>query len=70
MEIGYSVPTLLNCIIKQAQEIASEARWAEYYARCQPNAEQIADIENCVLNIEQALENIKENLQYLESEDM
>ena len=70
MEIGYSVPTLLNDIIKQAQEIASEARRVEYYSHCQQNAEQIADIENCVLNIEQALENIKENLQYLKDEEM
>ena len=70
MEIYYSVPTLLNGIIKQAQEIASEARWVEHYAHCQQNAEQIEDIKNCVLNIEQALESIKENLQYLESEEM
>jgi hypothetical protein len=70
MEIGYSVPTLLHGIIKQAQEIASESRWMEHYAHCQQNADQIYMLDNCVENIENALIEIKRNIEILKSEDM
>ena len=55
MEISYSVPTLLVSIIKQAQDIGSEARWIEHYAHCEQNPDQIADIENCILEMKQSL---------------
>ena len=70
MEIGYSIPTLLAGIIKQAKDIASEARWMEYYAHCQQNKDQIGAIEDTVFCIEQALVAIKENLEYLKGEEM
>ena len=70
MEIGYSVPTILNEIVKQSQSIASEARWMEHYAHCQQNANQVADIENCVYEIEQHIYVIKVFLENLKSEDM
>lgn len=70
MEIGYSVPTLLAGIIKQAQAIASEARWMEYYSHCQQNADQIGAIEDTVFCIEQFLIAIKENIEHLKGEEM
>ena len=70
MEIGYSVPTLLNAIIKQAQDIVSEARWMEFYAHCQQNENQIGAIEDTVLCIEHALFAIKENIEHLKGEEM
>ena len=70
MEIGYSVPTLLGSIIKQAQDIASEARWMEYYCHAQQNTDQIGAIEDTVFCIEQALVAIKENITNLKSEDL
>ena len=70
MQLGYSVPTLLNEIIKQSQSIASEARWVEHYAHCKQNADQVADIENCVYEIEQHIYVIKTFLENLKSEDM
>ena len=71
MEIGYSVQTLLNETIKQAQNIALEAKCIEHYASCEPNnAEQIKNIENCVFEIEQYAYIIKVYLENLKSEDM
>jgi hypothetical protein len=70
MEIGYSVPTLLGAIIKQAQDIASEARWMEFYAHGQQNADQIGAIEDTVFCIEQALIAVKENIEHLKGEEM
>ena len=70
MEIGYSVETLLNAIGKQAQEIASEGRWIEYYTRCEQNEQQIADLENAVFWIEEAVAEIKNNIEYLKSVTM
>jgi hypothetical protein len=70
MEIGYSVPTLLGGIIKQAQDIASEARWMEYYAHAQQNEDQIGAIEDTVFCIEQALIAIKENIEHLKGKPM
>lgn len=70
MEIGYSVPTLLGNIIKQAQDIVSEARWMEYYCCAQQNTDQIGAIEDTVFCIEQALIAIKENIEHLKGEEM
>ncbi len=70
MEIGYSVPTLLGNIIKQAQDIASEARWMEYYAHCQQNEDQIGAIEDTIFCIENALTAIKENIEHLKGDEM
>ena len=70
MQIGYSVSTLLASIIKQAQEITSEAQWMKYYACIPTNKDQVADIEDTVFCIEQALVAIKENLEYLKGEEM
>ena len=70
MEIGYSVPTLLGGIIKQAQDIASEARWMEFYCHSKQDENQIGAIEDTVFCIEQALVAIKENIEHLKSEEM
>ena len=70
MMIGYSVPTILSAIIKQAQDIASEARWIEHYAHLAPSAEQIADIENCVAEIKNSLLAIACELHNLKGEEM
>ena len=70
MEIGYSVPTLLNGIIKQAQDIASEARWMEFYCHSTPDENQIGAIEDTIDCIENALIEIKRNIEILKSEDM
>lgn len=70
MEIGYSVPTLLGGIIKQAQEIASEARWMEFYCHSIPSEDQIGAIEDTVFCIEQALVAIKENIEHLKGEEL
>ena len=70
MEIGYSVPTLLAGIIKQAQEVASEGRWLEYYAHCQTNDTTINCLEDCVHNIEDCLVAIKENIEHLKGREM
>ena len=51
MEIGYSVPTLLASIIKQAQDVAIEARWIEYYAHLNPaDVECIEDCVRCIMD--------------------
>ena len=70
MEIGYSAPTLLGGIIKQAQDIASEARWIEFYCHSKQDENQIGAIEDTVFCIEQALIAIKENIEHLKSEEM
>ena len=71
MKIGYSVQTLLNEIIKQAQNINLEARCIEHYASCEPNnAEQIKNIEECVFEIEQYAYVIKVYLENLKGKDM
>lgn len=70
MEIGYSVPTLLGGIIKQAQGIASEARRMEFCAHGPQNGDQIGAIEDTVFCIEQALIAIKENIEHLKGEEM
>ena len=70
MEIGYSVSTLLHGIIKQAQDIATEARCMEHYAHCQQNEDQIGAIEDTVWCIENALIEIKRNIEMLKGEDM
>lgn len=70
MEIGYSASTLLAGIIKQAQDIASEARWMECYCHAQQNTDQIGAIEDTVFCIEQALVAIKENIENLKGEEL
>lgn len=70
MEIGYSVPTLFGAIIKQAQDIANEARCMEIYANAQQDIDQIGAIEDTVFCIEQALIAVKENIEYLKGEEM
>ena len=69
MKIGYSVSTLLNNIIKQAQEMASEAKWLEHYCKTQ-NEQQLLDIQDCVANLEMSMQAIKENLDDLQGEEM
>lgn len=66
MQIGYSESTLLLSIIRQAQEIASEARWIEYYGH---NSETEC-IEDCVKNIRDSLEAILEDIDYLKGEPL
>ena len=70
MEIGYSVPTLLGSIIKQAQGIASEARWMEFYCHSKQDENQIGAIEDTVFCIEESIKAIKENIEYLKSKEM
>lgn len=68
MKIGYSEPTLLAGIIKQAQDIASEARWLEYYSHCAVSDTTVGCLEDCVRNIEDSLVAIKENIEHLKGE--
>ena len=70
MEIGYSVPTILNGIIKQAQDITSEARWMEFYCHSVHDENQIGAIKDTIDCIEAALLVVKLNIELLESEDM
>lgn len=67
MQIGYGEETLLLGIIRQAQEIASEGRWMEYYAHTPADFECV---EDCVHNIEDCLKAIKENLEILKGESL
>ena len=69
MQIGYSDSTLLLGIIRQAQEIVSEARWLEYYGHS-VNPPNIEFAEDCVHNIEDCLKVIKENLDNLKGENL
>ncbi len=66
MQIGYSEDTLLLNIIRQAQEIASEARWMEYYGH---NSDTEC-IEDCVRNIQDSLKAILEDIDYLKGESL
>ena len=70
MIIASSVPTLLADIIKQAQDIASEARWMEYYCHAQQNEDQIGAIEDTVFCIEQSLISIKQSIEDLKGEEI
>jgi hypothetical protein len=70
MLIGYSVPTILLEIIKQAQNIGSEARWMEHYAHCQQNEDQIGAIEDTVFCIEESIRAIKASIEDLKGEEL
>ena len=70
MKIGYSVPTILCQIIRQSQDIASEARWIQFYAHSEQTATQIADIENSVAEIKNSLLAIECELHNLKGEDL
>lgn len=70
MIIAQSVFTLLSGIIKQAQDIASEARWMEFYAHGPQTQDQIEMIEDTVFQIENALVAIRANITDLKSEDL
>lgn len=70
MIIASSVPTILNDIIKHAQNIASEARWTEFYARCQQNEDQIGAIEDTVFCIEESIKAIKANIEDLKGDEV
>lgn len=70
MIIGYSVPTIMNAIVKLSQDIASEAQWIEHYACCEENATQIYDIDNCVSEIGNSLVEIKVMLENLKGEEI
>lgn len=61
MEIGYSESTILLEIIRQAQQIASEARWLEHYAH---TPAEIECVEDCVHCIEDSLKAINEFMVY------
>ena len=69
MMIGYSIPTILNAIAKQALDIKSEAEWIRFYA-LSDSATQIADIESCVREIKSSLLAIECELHNLKSEEM
>ena len=70
MIIASSVPTLLNDIIKQAQNIASEARWMEYYCHAQQNDDQIGAIEDTVFCIGESLKAIKQSIEDLKGDEV
>ena len=70
MIIASSVPTILHDIIKQAQNIASEARWMEYYCHAQQNEDQIGAIEDTVFCIEESIKAIKASLEDLKGEEI
>ena len=65
-----SVPTLLNDIIKQAKDIASEVRWMEFYCHAKQDENQIGAIEDTVFCIEQALVEVRRCLEDLKGEDV
>ena len=70
MIIASSVPTILHDIIKNAQNIASEARWMEHYCHAQQNEDQIGAIEDTVFCIEESINAIKASIEDLKSPEI
>lgn len=70
MLIGYSVPTILLEIIKQAQNIGSEARWMEHYCHAKQDENQIGAIEDTVFCIEESIKAIKASIEDLKGEEL
>ena len=70
MIIASSVPTLLADIIRQAQNIVSEARWMEYYCHAKQDENQIGAIEDTVFCIEESIKAIKSSLEDLKGEEI
>ena len=70
MIIASSVPTILHGIIKNAQNIASEARWMEHYCHAQQNEDQIGAIEDTVFCIEESIKAIKASIEDLKSPEI
>ena len=61
MQIGYSEQTLWNAIDKQWQSIEDELAWMNHYIA----TGEIEDVEDCVNNIQDSLNAIKENVEHL-----
>ena len=70
MIIARSVPTILLDIIKNAQNIASEARWMEHYCHAKPDENQIGAIEDTVFCIEESIKAIKASIEDLKGEEV
>lgn len=68
MIIASSVPTLLSEIIKMSQDVASEARWIEYYAHLNPA--DVECIEDCVRCIMDDCKVILANIEDLKGEEI
>ena len=66
MQIGYSEQTLWKAIDKQWQSIEDELAWMNHYIA----TGEIEDVEDCVKNIQDSLDAIKENVEYLKGESL
>ena len=69
MIIANSVPTILLDIIKNAQNIASEARWIEHYCHAKQDEDQIGAIEDTVFYIEESIKAIKASIEDLKGDE-
>lgn len=67
---GYSAPTILGSIVKLAQSIQSDSRWLEYYAHETPTEQQTADIECCVADLKDALNEVGRWVDVLKGTEM
>ena len=66
MQIGYSEQTLWKAIDKQWQSIEDELAWMNHYIA----TGEIEDVEDCVKNIQDSLNAIKENVEHLKGESL
>ena len=70
MIVASSVPTILLDIIKNAQNIASEARWMEHYCHAKQDENQIGAIEDTIFCIEESIKAIKASVEDLKSPEI
>lgn len=66
MQIGYSEQTLWRAIDKQWQSIEDELAWMNHYIAIG----EIEDVEDCVKNIQDSLNAIKESVEHLKGESL
>lgn len=66
MQIGYSEQTLWRAIDKQWESIEDEVKWMNYYIA----TNEVECVEDCVFNIQESLNTIKENLENLKGEPL
>lgn len=66
MQIGYGEQTLWKAIDKQWQFIEDELAWMNHYIAIG----EVFDVEDCVKNIQDSLDAIKENLENLKGESL
>lgn len=66
MQIGYSEQTLWRAINKQWESIEDEVKWMNHYIA----TNEVECVEDCVFNIQESLNAIKENLENLKGEPL